>query len=399
MGEGKEMIQKKAVIVSAVRTPICDFGGGFKNLKAGDLSAIVMREAISRAGIKPSMIDEIIWGCCLQDFDEPNVARCSALKANIPIEVPAFTVQRQCSSGMQAIQNAAQLIRYSEAEIVLCGGVESYSTAPYVFRKGRWGARLMHQTMEDSIWNLLYSGGEIIMGQTAELIAKKYYITREEADEVALRSHNNAENAIITGKFKDEIVPVEIQSGKGKTKVIEQDEHVRFSMTLEDLNKLKPVFEKGGIVTAGNSSGINDGAAALLVTSEDKANKLGLTILGTIGDFAVAGVEPNYMGEGPIPAVRKLLQKSKVSLNDIKLIELNEAFATQYIACEKELGLNRNICNVNGSGVALGHPVGCTGARIVISLIYEMKRREVDLGLATLCAGGGMGTAIFVRRD
>ncbi|MBN2568812.1 MAG: thiolase family protein [Deltaproteobacteria bacterium] len=391
------MTDREAVIVSAVRTPICDFGGSFKDVKAGDLSAVVMEEAIRRAGIDSEVIDDIIWGCCIQDFDEPNVARCGALKAGIPIEVPAYTVQRQCSSAMQALHNAAQQVKWGDADIILCGGVESYSTAPYVLRDARWGARLQHKTMEDSIWNLLYSGGDIIMGQTAELIAKKWKISREESDEVAVRSHNNAESAIKAGRFKEEIVPVPVPQRKSDPKMVDQDEHVRFGLTLDDVKKLKPVFEQDGIVTAASSSGLNDGAAALIIMSHEKAKELGIKPLAKVGDFGVGAVDPNYMGEGPIPATQKLFSKSKYKFSDIGLIELNEAFAAQYIACERGIGVNREITNVNGSGCALGHPVGCTGARIVVSLLYEMKRRGIESGLATLCAGGGMGTAILIH--
>ena len=392
------MREREAVIVSAVRTPICDFGGSFRDMKAGDLSAVVMAEAIKRAGIDGGVIDDVIWGCCIQDFDEPNVARCGALKAGIPVEVPAYTVQRQCDSAMQAVYNAAVQIKWGEADIILSGGVESYSTAPYVIRDARWGARLMHKKMEDAIWNLLYSGGDIIMGMTAELIAKKWGITREESDEVALRSHNNAEEAIKSGKFKDEIVPVPVPQRRGDPKLVDQDEHVRLGLTLEDIRKLKPAFDKDGIVTAASASGINDGAAAILIMSKEKANELGLKPLAKIGDFAVAGVDPDYMGEGPIPATKKLFEKSKYSLSDVELIELNEAFAAQYIACERGIGSNREITNVNGSGCGLGHPVGCTGARLIITLLNEMTRRDVELGMASLCAGGGMGTSILIHR-
>jgi len=392
------MREREAVIVSAVRTPICDFGGMFKDVKAGDLSAVVMTEAIKRAGIDSGVIDDVIWGCCLQDVDESNIARCGALKAGIPVEVPAYTIQRQCSSAMQAVYNAAAQIKLGEADIILSGGVESYSTAPYVLRDARWGARLMHKQMEDSIWNLLYSGGDNIMGMTAELVAKKWGITREESDEVALRSHNNAEEAIKSGKFKDEIVPVSVPQRRGDPKLVDQDEHVRLGLTLDDIRKLKPAFDKDGIVTAASASGLNDGAAAILIMSKEKADELGLKPLAKIGDFAVAGVDPDYMGEGPISATKKLFEKSKYSLSDVELIELNEAFAVQYIACERGLGSNREITNVNGSGCGLGHPVGCTGARLIVTLLNEMTRRDVELGMASLCAGGGMGTSILIHR-
>jgi acetyl-CoA C-acetyltransferase len=393
------MAEHEAVIVSAVRTPIGDFGGAFKDVKAGDLSAAVMKEAIKRAGIEGGMISDVVWGCCIQDFDEPNVARCGALKAGIPVEIPAYTIQRQCSSGMQALQNAAQQVKWGEADIILCGGVESYSTAPYVLRDARWGARLMHKSMEDSIWNLLHSGGATIMGSTAELIAKKWNITRKESDEVAVRSHNNAENAVKAGNFKEEIVPIPVPQKKGGPKLVDQDEHVRFGLTMEEVGKLPTTFDKNGIVTAASSSGLNDGAAAVIVMSREKAKELGLSPLAVIGDFGVAGVDPNYMGEGPIPATKNLFAKSKYSLQDVQIIELNEAFAPQYIACERGLGINREITNVNGSGCGLGHPVGCTGVRLVVTLICEMRRRDLEIGLASLCAGGGMGTSILIHRS
>lgn len=389
---------REAIIVSAVRTPICDFGGALKNVKAGDLSAIVMTEAIERAGIEGNKIDDIIWGCCIQDFDEPNVGRCGALKAGIPMKVPAYTIQRQCNSSLQAFINASLMVKWGEADIILCGGVESYSTAPYVLRDARWGARLMHKQMEDSIWNILYSGGEIIMGETAELIAKRWGISREESDAVALRSHNNAEKAIKEGKFKDETVPVPILQKKGEPKLVSQDEHVRFGLTMEEVAELKPVFRRDGIVTAASASGINDGAAAMIVMSDETARSLGLNPLGRFVDFAVAGCEPNYMGEGPIPATRELFKKSKYTLSDVGLIELNEAFAAQYIACERGIGFDREIANVNGSGCGLGHPVGATGSRLVVSLIYEMARRNVEIGMASLCAGGGMGTSVLIQK-
>lgn len=387
-----------AVIVSAARTPICDFGGAFKDLTAGDLSAAVMREVIRRAGIDAAEIEDIVWGCCIQDLNEPNTGRCAALKAGIPVEVPAYTVQRQCNSSLTAFINASLLVKWGEAEIILCGGVESYSTAPYVLRDARWGARLMHKTMSDAIWDLLYSGGKIIMGETAELIAKKWGISRRESDEVALRSHNNAEQAIKAGKFREEIVPVSIPQKKGESKVISQDEHVRMGLSWADVSSLKPAFNKDGIVTAASSSGLNDGAAAMIIMSAEKAKTLGLQPLAKFVDYAVAGVDPDYMGEGPIPATEKLFRKSKYSLSDVGLIELNEAFAAQYIACERGIGLNREITNVNGSGCGLGHPVGATGSRLVTTLIYEMIRRDVEIGMASLCAGGGMGTSVLVER-
>jgi acetyl-CoA C-acetyltransferase len=257
---------------------------------------------------------------------------------------------------------------------------------------------MMHKTMYDSIWDILYSGGKIIMGETAELIAKKWNISRKESDEVALRSHNNAEKAIKEGRFKEEIVSVSVPQRKGNPKIISQDEHVRMGLKWEDVSNLKPAFNKDGIVTAASSSGINDAAAAMIIMSGEKAKALGLKPLAKFVDYAVAGVDPDYMGEGPIPSTKKLFEKSKYKLSDVGLIELNEAFAAQYIACERGLGLNREITNVNGSGCGLGHPVGATGARLVTTLVYEMIRRDVEVGMASLCAGGGMGTSVLVQR-
>ncbi|MDD5723753.1 MAG: acetyl-CoA C-acyltransferase [Syntrophales bacterium] len=390
---------RDAVIVSAVRTPIGDFGGAFKDMLAGDLSAVVMKEAIRRAGIESKTIDEIVWGNCIMDLAEPNSGRLGALKAGIPVEVPAYTIQRQCNSSLQAYINASLLVKWGEADIILCGGAEAYSSAPYYLRDARWGARMGHKPMEDSITLLLHSGGDIIMGVTADMIAKKWGITREEADEIGLRSHNNAEKAIKEGKFKDEIIPVPVPQKRGEPKLISQDEHPRFGQTMDDMRTLKPAFTPDGITTAATSSGINDAAAAMIVMSAEKAKELGLKPLAKFVDYGVAGVEPNYMGEGPIPATKKMFEKSKkFTLSDVGLCELNEAFAAQYIACERGLGLNREITNVNGSGCGLGHPVGATGSRLIVTLLYEMIRSDVEVGLASLCAGGGMGTSVLIQR-
>ena len=392
------------VIVSAVRTPICKFGGSLMKLRAFELGAVVMREAITRAGIDAAVLNDVIFGDCIQCSDEANTARTAALKAGIPNEVPAVTIQRQCSSAMQAIIFGAQQIMCGDSEVVLAGGVESMSSAPYELYNARWGQRLQHGEMTDAMWEMLFSGSRalgdaLIMGGTAENLAEKYSISREDQDIVALRSHNNAEAAIKAGKFKQEIVPIELKDRKKGTTIVDTDEHVRYGLTMEDLARLKPAFKADGTVTAGNSSGLNDGAAAVVLTSRGKARELGIKPLATIINHGIAAVDPRYMGYGPVPATELALKKASMTLKDIELIEVNEAFASQYLACERALGINRDITNVNGSGIGLGHPVGCTGARIVISLLHEMKRRDVETGLATLCVGGGMGAATIVEID
>ena len=385
------------VIVSACRTPIGRFGGMFKNIKASKLASIVLDDSVKRVNIEKDKVDDIILGDCIQHPSEANTARTSSLMAGFPVEVPACTIQRQCSSAMQAVELGYLKVKNNDADIVIAGGVESMSSAYYYVDGARWGMRLTHGEFTDSMWELLHSGSRLlgqpmIMGETAENLAEKYNISREEQDEIAFRSHQNAENATKEGKFKEETVPVKV-----KDKIFETDEHIRFGLKMEDIRKLKPVFRKEGTVTAGNSSGLNDGAAALVIMKRSRAEELGLKPLAKLVGFSVAGVEPEYMGYGPVPATKKLLEKTGVSLKDIGVIELNEAFAAQYLACEKALDINREITNVNGSGIGLGHPVGCTGARIIVSLIYEMKRRKVELGLATLCVGGGMGMACLVE--
>ncbi len=391
--------EKDVVIVSAVRTPIGDFGGVFRDVPALELGKAVVEEAVRRAkGLQKEQVEEIIFGNCSQRSDEPNIARCLALEAGFPIETTGFTIQRQCSSAMQAIVSAYQEIVLGDADIVVAGGVESMSAAPYVLKGARWGQRLQHGEMTDSLWEMLMDPvHRIMMGETAERLAEKYQISREEQDEVAARSHANALKAIDEGRFKEEIIPVTIRTRKGET-VIDTDEHPRRDISRETLARLKPVFRKDGTVTAGNASGLNDGAAALVVMSAAKAAELGIKPLARIVSYAWAGVEPDLMGYGPVPATRKALEKAGMALGQMELIELNEAFAAQYLACEKLLELNRDIVNVNGSGVGLGHPVGCTGARIVVTLLHEMARRDNKLGLATLCVGGGMGMTLILER-
>ena len=393
------MLQEDVVIVAAKRTPIGDFGGCFRTVSSLDLSRAVVEDAVREAGLAPEQIDEVIFGNCNQYTDEPNVARCIALTTGMPVETTGFTIQRQCASGMQAIASGYQEIVFGDTEIVVAGGVESMSTAPYHLKGARWGQRLQHGELTDSLWEMLTDPVyKIMMGETAERLADKYGITREAQDEIAYRSHVNAAAAIDEGRFKEEIVPVTVKGRKGDT-VVDTDEHPRGDISLESLTRLRPAFRPDGTVTAGNSSGLNDGAAAVVLMTARRAEELGLKPMGRIVSYAWAGVEPDLMGYGPVPAVRKALQKAGITLDQMELIELNEAFAAQYLACEQLLDLNREIVNVNGSGIALGHPVGCTGTRIVVTLLYEMARRNLKLGLATLCVGGGMGMALILERS
>ncbi len=392
-------MQKEVVIVSAVRTPVGDFGGVFREVSALQLGKAAVEEAVRRAeGLEKEQVEEVIFGCCCQRSDEPNIARCILLECGFPVQTTGFTIQRQCSSAMQAIASAYQEIVLGDAEIVVAGGVESMSTAPYVLKGARWGQRLQHGEMTDYLWEMLTDPFyKILMGETAERLADKYGINREEQDEIAARSNLNAIAAIDSGRFREEIVPVAVSSRRGEI-IADTDEHPRRDISIETLSRLKPVFRKNGTVTAGNSSGLNDGAAAVVVMSADKAALLGLNPLARIVSYAWAGVEPDLMGYGPVPATRRALQKANLTLDQMELIELNEAFAAQYLACEKLLELDRTIVNVNGSGVGLGHPVGCTGARIIVTLLHEMARRHNRLGLATLCVGGGMGMAMIFER-
>jgi acetyl-CoA C-acetyltransferase len=391
---------QNVVITSGVRTAIGTFGGSLKDYPAPDLAGLVIREAIQRSNVEPEAIGDVIIGQCMQRTDELPTGRLAALKAGLPIQVPGVTIQRNCASGMQAIVYAAQQIMLGDMDIAIAGGVEVMSRVPYTIDKARWGIRLQHTTLADGIWDGLtdaWSG--LIMGLTAENLAEKYNISREEQDIVALKSHNFAEKAIKEGKFKDEIIPVQIKGRKGNITIFEQDEHVRMGSTLEQLAALKPTFKKDGTVTAGNSSGINDAAAAVVVMSEKEAERRGLEPMGRRRCLWSSRGRTRTLGYGPVPATKIALERAKMKLDDIELIELNEAFAAQYLTCEKLLNLNREITSVNGSGIALGHPVGCTGTRIVITLLNEMKRRNLKYGLATLCVGGGMGMATIWSRD
>ncbi|RLB02497.1 MAG: acetyl-CoA C-acyltransferase [Deltaproteobacteria bacterium] len=390
---------KEVVIIGAARTPIGRFGGSLKTLSAVDLATIAIQSAVARAGIEKEMVDMVIMGNCFDPLNQ-NVARIASVKCGIPVETPAFTVSATCVSAMQAIISGLHAICVGDADIVVSGGAESMSNAPYVVTNARWGQRIRHGELIDLLWRGMheYPIPGAGMGMTAENIAAKYDISREEQDQYALLSHQRACRAIREGKFKEEIVPVEVSSQKGEVKVVDVDEHPRPDTSLEKLSKLQPAFKKDGTVTAGNSSGINDAAAAVVLASYAKARELGLVPLGKIKGYALVGVDPAYMGIGPVPATRRLLDKLSISLSQIDLIELNEAFAAQYLACERELALDRDIVNVNGSGIALGHPVGATGCRLVVTLLYEMRRRGSSLGLATLCAGGGHGYAMLIER-
>ncbi|HME54153.1 MAG TPA: acetyl-CoA C-acyltransferase [Candidatus Lokiarchaeia archaeon] len=403
---------KDVVIVSACRTPIGSFGGTLKDRQAYHLASIVMKEALNRASLDPSLLSDVRFGCCLEPWDALNVARVAALLAGIPDSVPAVTMNRVCTSAMEAIVSGMFQIQAGFSEIDLVGGVEAMSNVPYVLPDARWGARYMDKTMVDALSGGLHAGSHVIkypmdgpeewargkpyiMGLTAEFLARKHGITREDQDEVALRSHNNAERATEEGRFEDEIVPVTIPQRKGDPIIMTKDEHFRKGLTMEQLAKLPPafIFDGTGTVTAGNSSGINDAAAAMVIMSIEKADELGLKPLAKISGVGMGGCAPEYMGESPEPAVKDLLKRTGHEISDYDLIEVNEAFASQYIACERLLGLNREITNVNGSGIGLGHPVGCTGTRLVVTLIHEMAKRGLKRGMATLCGGGGVSIA------
>ncbi len=390
---------REVYILEGCRTAIGSFGGMYLKMRAADLGVIAAEEAIRRAGVPKEALDDVLVGNCMMVTDEINIARVISLRAGIPAQVPACTIQRQCSSSMQAMVFAAQQIQTGESDLVLVGGVESMTHTPYVLKNARWGYRMKHQEVTDSLWEGLTDPVKnMIMGLTAENLAEKYDISREEQDELAFTSNSRAAKATRDGLFAEEIVPVEVPGRRGKVTICDKDEHIRMEVTKEELAGLKPAFKEDGTVTAGNASGINDGAAFVVLASEDKVRELGLKPMGRLVSHAVAGVEPELMGYGPVPATQKALARADWKLEDLELIELNEAFAAQYLACEKLLELDRKITNVNGSGIALGHPVGCTGIRLVISLLFEMRRRDVKRGLATLCVGGGMGKAVCIER-
>ena len=389
------------VIASACRTAIGTFGGTLKDVPAAELGAIVVKEAVKRAGIKPEMVDEVIFGNVLQAGLGQNVARQVTLKAGLPIETTAMTINIVCGSGLKSVALAANQILAGESEIVVCGGTENMSAAPYAVPSARWGARMNNSKMidvmvNDGLWDAF---NQYHMGITAENVAEKYGITREMQDEFAVASQSKAEAAIKAGKFKDEIVPVVIHGKKGDT-VFDTDEHPKFGTTLEKVAKLKPAFKRdGGTVTAANASGINDSAAALVVMSKEKADELGIKPLATIVSYATGGVDPSIMGVGPVPAVTKALTRANMTVDDLDLIEANEAFAAQSLAVAQDLKFDMSKVNVNGGAIALGHPIGASGARILVTLLYEMQKREdAHTGLATLCIGGGQGQALIVKK-
>jgi acetyl-CoA C-acetyltransferase len=413
---------KDVVIVSGCRTAIGAFGGTLRDLNGAILASVTMKEAIRRAGIDPVLIDDIRYGCCMESADTLNVTRVASLLAGIPETVTSVTINRVCISGMEAVISGMAMIQAGMADIILAGGTEHMSSVPYSVPAARWGCRLQDQSFVDNLIHALHCGSRLIphpedgpvdasrpplsmfvgkpyiMGHTAEFIAQHLSITREEMDEVALRSHNEVERATQDGSFADEIVPVEVPQRKKAPIVFDKDEHFRPGMTMEILRKLPLAFvPEIGTVTAGNSSGINDGATGMIIMSSDKAKELGVKPIARIKAVARGACHPSVMGLSPVPAVHNLLNSSGLALKDFELIEVNEAFAAQYLGCEKELGLNREITNVNGSGIGLGHPVGSTGARIMVTLMYGMKNRGKSLGLATLCGGGGVSMACAIE--
>ncbi len=414
---------KDIVIVSACRTAIGAFGGTLKGMNAANIASVSMKGAIERAGIEPGMIDDVRYGCCLEPSDALNVARVGALMAGIPDKVTAATVNRVCTSAMEAVISGMAMIQAGMADIILAGGTEHMSGVPYSVPGARWGCKLQDQVFEDVLIHALHCGSRLlphpedgpvkegmplelfkgkpyIMGHTAEFVAQLHDISREEMDEIALRSHNSVERATIEGDFKDEIVPIEVPQKRGKPPIIfEKDEHFRPGLTMDQLAKLPPAFvPKTGKVTAGNSSGINDGSSGMIIMSADKAGELGVNPIAKIRATGRGACHPSVMGLSPVPAVRDLLARNpELKLEDFELIEVNEAFAAQYLGVEKELGLSREITNVNGSGIGLGHPVGSTGCRIMVSLLYVLKKRGKGLGLATLCGGGGVSMACVLE--
>ncbi len=387
-------------IVSAVRTAVGKFGGSLKDFNPGQLGSIVCKEVLHRSEVNYMNVDEVIMGNVLSAGQGQNVARQAAVGAGIPVEVSSYTVNKVCGSGLKSVILGAQSIMTGDSEIVLSGGVECMSQAPYLLKKARWGAKMGNDEMVDSmiydgLWDI-FNGYH--MGITAENVAQKYNVTREDQDEFSAKSQNKAETAIKAGKFKNEIVPIDIPQPKGSPITFSQDEFPRFGTTQETLAKLKPAFKKDGTVTAGNSSGINDGAAAILLMDSERAEENGIKPLATIEGYGSYGVEPELMGMGPIHATRIALERADMKISQIDLVELNEAFAAQSVAVTRELKLDPNIVNVNGGAIALGHPIGASGTRILVSLLHELKDNNCRYGLASLCVGGGQGISMIVRR-
>lgn len=387
-------------LAAAVRTPIGRFGGSLKDWSAADLGVAVAQESLRRANVPPDHLDDSIWGCARQAGGGPNVARQITFRAGAPDRVPALTVNQACGSGLRAIILAAEKIMLGRANIVLAGGTESMSRVPYFADGARWGTRMGHVDLVDGMYrdgfNDPLSG--LVMGATAEKLAGQYEISRHEQDEFALRSQQRAAAATAAGKFADEVVALELKDRKGNVTSFDTDEHARGDTKIESLRKLSPVFSKDGTVTAGNSSGITDGAAAVIVMSESALNNSGAEPLARLVDYEIVGVPPEIMGIGPVPATRALLERQRLSLGEVDLIELNEAFAAQVLACDRELQFDHERLNVNGGSIALGHPIGCTGVRITTTLLHEMKRRKAERGMATLCISGGMGITLLLER-
>jgi acetyl-CoA C-acetyltransferase len=389
---------RKTVVVAANRTAVGAFGGQFKNVSAVDLGVAVVKNIIEKTGIDPSIIDELISGNVLGAGLGQNVARQILINSGIPNNVTAFSINKVCGSGMKAVSLAKLMIESGEAEVIIAGGTENMSQAPYLLPNERWGSRMGNKTIVDSmindgLWDIF---NNYHMGITAENLAEKYKLTRKELDEFACQSQNRTERAMNSGKFKDEIVPVIVPQRRKEPIIVDTDEFPKKGMTMEKLSKLRPAFKKDGVVTAGNSSGINDGAAFLLLMSEEKAYKLGLTPLAELVDWASGGVDPSIMGFGPVPSILKIMKKSGWKMSEIELAELNEAFASQSLAVlkgleENDMKISTDIVNVNGGAISIGHPIGASGARIIVTLLHEMKRRKSKKGLASLCIGGGMG--------
>lgn len=390
----------EVVIVAAVRTPIGSFGGSLKDISTVDLGSLVIKNAIERAGLEPEQVDEVIMGNVLGAGLGQNVARQMSVHAGVPVTVPAFTINKVCGSGLKAVQLAVQAVLCGDAEVVVAGGAENMSQAPYILPNQRWGSRMGNATVVDTMLRDGLTDGfeDYHMGITAENVAEQYGITREDQDSFALQSQKRAVAAVEAGRFKEEIVPVEIPQRRGEPLVFDTDEFPRKDVSLEGLSKLRPAFQKDGSVTAGNSSGINDGAAAVVVMSAEKAKELGVPVLATIKSYASAGLDPKVMGCGPIYASRKALEKAGLTVADLDLVESNEAFAAQACAVAKELNLDLEKVNVNGGAISLGHPIGASGCRILVTLLHEMQKRDAKRGLVTLCIGGGMGTALIVER-
>lgn len=391
---------RKVVLAGACRTAIGVMGGQFANTSAVELGTIVIKEALKRAGVSPDQVDEVYMGNVIQAGNGQNPARQAAVYAGVPNEVPATTINVLCGSGLHCVNLAAKLIAAGDADIIVAGGMENMTMAPYMLRNGRYGYRMGNATIEDAMIKdgLTDAFHNYHMGITAENICEQWGLTREELDEFAAWSQNKCEKAMAEGKFKDEIVPVEVKKKK-ETILVDTDEGPRKGITKEGLAKLRPAFKKDGMVTAGNASGINDGAAALIVMSEEKAKELGVTPMATWIGGELAGCDPAIMGIGPVYSTRKVMKKLGMEIGDFDLIEANEAFAAQSVAVGKDLGFDLSKLNVNGGAIALGHPVGCSGARILVSLLYEMQKEDVHTGLATLCVGGGMGCSAVVKRD